>query len=119
MSSHEVSAGNIQLYKRPKGRFWQCSASVGGKQRRASTKQESLSLAREFAEDYRIKTVLKTYSGFVPHPIKVGDQVELGEIRGELLETDGERATIGRGGLRIEVSASRLRRAPMALCLCR
>ena len=31
--------------------------------------------AKEFAEEYRIKTVLKTYSGFVPHPIKVGDQV--------------------------------------------
>jgi molecular chaperone HtpG len=31
--------------------------------------------AREFAEEYRIKAVLKTYSGFVPHPIKVGDQV--------------------------------------------
>jgi molecular chaperone HtpG len=31
--------------------------------------------ALEFAEDYRIKNVLKTYSGFVPHPIKVGDQV--------------------------------------------
>ena len=31
--------------------------------------------ALEFAEDYRIKHVLKTYSGFVPHPIKVGDQV--------------------------------------------
>jgi molecular chaperone HtpG len=31
--------------------------------------------AQEFTEDYRIKTVLKTYSGFVPHPIKVGDQV--------------------------------------------
>ncbi len=31
--------------------------------------------AQEFAEDYRIKNVLKTYSGFVPHPIKVGDQV--------------------------------------------
>jgi molecular chaperone HtpG len=31
--------------------------------------------AKEFADDYRIKNVLKTYSGFVPHPIKVGDQV--------------------------------------------
>ncbi len=31
--------------------------------------------AKEFADDYRIKSVLKTYSGFVPHPIKVGDQV--------------------------------------------
>ncbi len=31
--------------------------------------------AKDFAEEFRIKTVLKTYSGFVPHPIKVGDQV--------------------------------------------
>ena len=31
--------------------------------------------AKEFAEEYRIKAVLKTYSGFVPHPIKVGEQV--------------------------------------------
>jgi len=31
--------------------------------------------ARDFAEEYRIKNILKTYSGFVPHPIKVGDQV--------------------------------------------
>ena len=31
--------------------------------------------AKEFAEASKIKAVLKTYSGFVPHPIKVGDQV--------------------------------------------
>jgi molecular chaperone HtpG len=31
--------------------------------------------ATEFADDYRIKNVLKTYSGFVPHPIKVDGQV--------------------------------------------
>ena len=31
--------------------------------------------AKEYAEEYKIKSVLKTYSGFVPHPIKVGDQV--------------------------------------------
>lgn len=31
--------------------------------------------AKEFADDYRIKSVLKTYSGFVPHPIKVSGAV--------------------------------------------
>jgi molecular chaperone HtpG len=31
--------------------------------------------AKEFADDFRIKNVLKTYSGFVPHPIKVGGVV--------------------------------------------
>ena len=31
--------------------------------------------AKEFAQDYRIKTILRTYSGFVPYPIKVGGEV--------------------------------------------
>ncbi len=44
-------------------------------------------------------------------PLKVGDQVELGEIRGELLALDDHRAIVGRGGLRIEVARERLRRA--------
>lgn len=43
--------------------------------------------------------------------LKVGDQVELGEIRGELLALDEQRAVVGRGGLRIEVARARLRRA--------
>jgi DNA mismatch repair protein MutS2 len=43
--------------------------------------------------------------------LKVGDQVELGEIRGELLTLEPGRAVVGRGGLRIEVSPDRLRRA--------
>ncbi len=47
-------------------------------------------------------------------PLKVGDQVELGEIRGELLALDDDRAVVGRGGLRIEVSADRIRRARAA-----
>ncbi|MGH7057858.1 MAG: endonuclease MutS2, partial [Acetobacteraceae bacterium] len=44
-------------------------------------------------------------------PLQVGDQVELGEIRGELLALDAGRAVIGRGGLRIEVAPERLRHA--------
>lgn len=42
-------------------------------------------------------------------PLKVGDQVELGDIRGELLSLDPDKAVIGRGGLRIEVAPGRLR----------
>lgn len=44
-------------------------------------------------------------------PLKVGEQVELGDIRGELIALDGNRAVVGRGGLRIEVAPERLRRA--------
>jgi DNA mismatch repair protein MutS2 len=44
-------------------------------------------------------------------PLKVGDQVELGQIRGELLILEEGRAVITRGGMRIEVAPERLRRA--------
>ncbi|MBF6568464.1 MAG: endonuclease MutS2 [Candidatus Binataceae bacterium] len=44
-------------------------------------------------------------------PFKVGDQVEVGDLRGELLQLDQNRAVIGRGGLRIEVALDRLRHA--------
>jgi DNA mismatch repair protein MutS2 len=43
--------------------------------------------------------------------LKVGDQVELGDIRGELLLIEPGKAVVGRGGLRIEVAPERLRRA--------
>jgi DNA mismatch repair protein MutS2 len=44
-------------------------------------------------------------------PLKVGDQVQLGDIRGELLTLEPGKAVVGRGGLRIEVAPERLRRA--------
>ncbi|NRA85817.1 MAG: site-specific integrase [Rhizobiales bacterium] len=42
----------VQIYKRPNTPFWQCSTFLHGKKRRASTKEVSLSLAKEFAEDW-------------------------------------------------------------------
>jgi len=44
-------------------------------------------------------------------PLKVGDTVELGGIRGELVVMEPGKAVITRGGLRIEVSPERLRHA--------
>jgi DNA mismatch repair protein MutS2 len=44
-------------------------------------------------------------------PLKVGDSVEVGDIRGELVILEPARAVIVRGGLRIEVSPDRLRRS--------
>src|SRR5207245_1278104 len=44
-------------------------------------------------------------------PLRAGDQVELGDIRGELLAIEPGKATFSRGGLRIEVAPERLRRA--------
>jgi DNA mismatch repair protein MutS2 len=44
-------------------------------------------------------------------PLKVGDSVEIGDIRGELIVLEPGRAVISRGGLRIEVAPDRLRRS--------
>lgn len=45
-------------------------------------------------------------------PLRIGEQVELtgSDIRGELLAIEPERAVVARGGLRIEVAPSRLKR---------
>jgi DNA mismatch repair protein MutS2 len=47
-------------------------------------------------------------------PLKVGDNVEIGDIRGELIVLEPARAVISRGGLRIEVAPERLRRSAAA-----
>jgi hypothetical protein len=47
--------GKLHVYKRPGSRFWQCSAYLAGRNRRASTKEESLALAKEFAEDWYLE----------------------------------------------------------------
>src|SRR6266404_2392383 len=47
-------------------------------------------------------------------PLKVGDSVEVGDIKGELIALEPTRAVISRGGLRIEVAPERLRRSAAA-----
>src|SRR6266851_3532481 len=51
---HEILGGKVQLYKRD-GRFWQCAASVGGQQFRATTKKEELAQAEDAAEDWYLE----------------------------------------------------------------
>jgi integrase len=49
---HELLGGKVQVYRRPNSPYWHCSSSVAGVQFRASTKQEGLSQAKDFAEDW-------------------------------------------------------------------
>ena len=60
---HQIFGGKVQVFRRPNSRFWQCSASVGGKQRRGSTKQESLSQAKDVAEDWYLGLKGKAQAG--------------------------------------------------------
>ena len=65
MESHSLVGGKVQIYRRYNSRFWQCSASVGGKQRRHSTKEESLELARQIAEDWYLTLRGKDRAGLL------------------------------------------------------
>ncbi len=49
---HELMGGKLHIYKRENSRHWQASTYLAGKNRRISTKEESLSHAKEIAEDW-------------------------------------------------------------------
>jgi DNA mismatch repair protein MutS2 len=101
----------------------------------ADLRRQGVDLARELREQARPRAALKSIVGTASEraarlapeargisepeaapqvPLRVGDQVEVGDLRGELIQLDQNRAVIGRGALRIEVSPDRLRRAKVA-----
>ena len=52
MAKHTIMGGKVHVYKRENSSVWQCSAYIKGKNRRVSTKESSLSAAKDFAEDW-------------------------------------------------------------------
>jgi integrase len=90
---HQVMGGKVQVFRRPTSRFWQCAASVGGKQRRGSTKQEGLAQAKDVAEDWYLTLKGKAQSG----ELKAGKTFKQAAIRFldefEVI-TQGERSPI-------------------------
>jgi integrase len=53
--NHTIFDGRIHVYKRDDSRYWQCSAFLNDKNFRVSTKEESLSKAKDFAEDWYLE----------------------------------------------------------------
>lgn len=49
---HSLMGGKLHVYKRENSGYWQCSTYLAGRNWRVSTKEESLALAKEFAEDW-------------------------------------------------------------------
>jgi len=52
MAVHKILGGKVRLYQRPSSPKWQCAARFNGKNHRATTKEDSLALAKEFAQDW-------------------------------------------------------------------
>lgn len=60
---HTILGGKVYIYKRPDSSFWQCSSFLAGKNRRVSTKEESLARAKDIAEDWYLRLRGKISTG--------------------------------------------------------
>jgi hypothetical protein len=63
VTEHTLFGGKLHIYKRPNSSLWQCSAYIGGKNRRESTKTDSLAQAKDFAEDWYLGLKVKYKAG--------------------------------------------------------
>jgi hypothetical protein len=93
---HEILGGKVTLYKRD-GRFWQCAASVGGKQHRATTKKEELSQAEDAAEDWYLELRGKFKRGDLGRLEEVNTEKTFAEAAEQFLReypiiTEGQRS---------------------------
>lgn len=60
---HTLMDGKVQLYMRAASPHWQCSTSIAGKQRRTTTKEESLARAKDVARDWYLGLMGKYRAG--------------------------------------------------------
>lgn len=65
MIKHSILGDKVHVYKRDNSKFWQCSTYLQGKNRRTSTKEESLQHAKQFAEDWYLELRGKSRAGLL------------------------------------------------------
>jgi integrase len=87
---HKFLDGKVQLYMRPNSPHWQCSCSIAGRQKRTSTKEESLARAKDVARDWYLGLMGKYRAGEIRDgtPFSKAAQQFLAEYT---IITEGER----------------------------
>lgn len=83
--------GKVHVYKRDNSSCWQCSSYLAGKNRRVSTKEESLSKAKDFAEDWYLELRGKSRSGELRSEKSFKDATKQFEREYEII-TEGQRS---------------------------
>jgi integrase len=63
--THELMGGRLNVYRRENSRFWQCATYLDGKNRRKSTKEDSLVHAKQIAEDWYLELKGKARAGLL------------------------------------------------------
>jgi len=91
VASHELLGGLIQVYRRGKGRYWQCSASVDGKQYRTTTEEQDLEPAKQFAEDWYLGLRGKARAGLLKTEKTFGQSADQFEKEYGVI-TEGQRS---------------------------
>jgi hypothetical protein len=89
---HELMGGKLHVYKRENSRYWQCSTYLAGKERRRSTKEESLSHAKEIAEDWYLELRGKQRAGTLKDGKTFREAAAQFEREYEII-TQGQRST--------------------------
>lgn len=89
---HELMGGKLRVYKRENSSVWQCSTFLNGRNYRKTTKEDSLSRAKEIAEDWYLEMRGKNRAGLLKRPEHTfNDAADRFESEYEVI-TEGERS---------------------------
>lgn len=87
---HSILSGKVQVYRRPNSSHWHCRASIGGRQWRRTTKEESLAHAKEIAEDWYLELKGKSRAGELKSGKRFKDAAKKFQEEYEVI-TEGQR----------------------------
>lgn len=93
MARHTLLDGRLNLYKRDDSRYWQCAAFLNGRNHRVTTKEESLSRAKDFAEDWYLELRGKFRRGELRSEKSFREAAAQFELEYEVI-TQGERSPV-------------------------
>jgi integrase len=94
---HTILGGKVHVYRRPNSSSWQCASYLAGRNRRTTTKEDSLSKAKEVAEDWYLQLRGKLRDGELKNGKLFRDAGKL-YLREFDIITQGERSpTYARG----------------------
>jgi hypothetical protein len=88
---HKLMGGDLQLFQKSTSCFWQCAATVGGRQFRYSTKKESFAEAEDVAKDWFVSMTGKARAGLITAEKTFRTAAERFTLEYGLI-TDGQRA---------------------------
>jgi integrase len=89
--THQILGGKVNVYRRENSKYWQCSSYIDGRNWRVSTKHDSLSHAKDFAEDWYLELRGKARAGLLKGGKKFKDAAERFLIEYPII-TEGQRA---------------------------